>query len=126
MSPKIPEGPGRWGSGAWLTLEPLSWPGRSAWDFPSGLSRLLCRAMNSSEVEALGIRMLPGYKDPYHGRPLTKGELGCFLSHYRVWQEVRGCWGGLERMRSGVGGPDPDRKEGVEILILMGRWQMRP
>ncbi|XP_025903934.1 procollagen galactosyltransferase 1 [Nothoprocta perdicaria] len=46
------------------------------------------RAMNSSQVEALGIRMLPGYKDPYHGRPLTKGELGCFLSHYRVWQEV--------------------------------------
>ncbi|KAM9610945.1 procollagen galactosyltransferase 1 [Morphnus guianensis] len=46
------------------------------------------KAMNSSEVEALGIRMLPGYKDPYHGRPLTKGELGCFLSHYRVWQEI--------------------------------------
>ncbi|XP_033927849.1 procollagen galactosyltransferase 1 isoform X2 [Melopsittacus undulatus] len=46
------------------------------------------KAMNSSEVEALGIRMLPGYRDPYHGRPLTKGELGCFLSHYRVWQEI--------------------------------------
>ncbi|XP_057259463.1 procollagen galactosyltransferase 1 [Pezoporus wallicus] len=46
------------------------------------------RAMNSSEVQALGIRMLPGYRDPYHGRPLTKGELGCFLSHYRVWQEI--------------------------------------
>uniref|UniRef100_A0A8V1AAQ8 procollagen galactosyltransferase n=1 Tax=Gallus gallus TaxID=9031 RepID=A0A8V1AAQ8_CHICK len=46
------------------------------------------KAMNSSEVEALGIKMLPGYKDPYHGRPLTKGELGCFLSHYRVWEEI--------------------------------------
>lgn len=33
--------------------------------------------------------MLPGYKDPYHGRPLTKGELGCFLSHYNIWKEVR-------------------------------------
>ncbi|XP_054039405.1 procollagen galactosyltransferase 1 isoform X4 [Rissa tridactyla] len=53
------------------------------------------KAMNSSEVEALGIRMLPGYKDPYHGRPLTKGELGCFLSHYRVWQEIAGR--GLEK-----------------------------
>lgn len=52
---------------------------------------LLCRAMNSSEVEALGIKMLPGYKDPYHGRPLTKGELGCFLSHYRIWKEVSGA-----------------------------------
>ncbi|XP_028576969.1 procollagen galactosyltransferase 1 isoform X2 [Podarcis muralis] len=46
------------------------------------------KAMNTSQVEALGIKMLPGYKDPYHGRPLTKGELGCFLSHYKVWQEV--------------------------------------
>uniref|UniRef100_A0A8C2Y5F3 Procollagen galactosyltransferase 1-like n=2 Tax=Coturnix japonica TaxID=93934 RepID=A0A8C2Y5F3_COTJA len=44
--------------------------------------------MNSSQVEALGIKMLPGYKDPYHGRPLTKGELGCFLSHYGIWKEV--------------------------------------
>lgn len=46
------------------------------------------KAMNASQVEALGIQMLPGYKDPYHGRPLTKGELGCFLSHYRIWTEV--------------------------------------
>ncbi|NXG40988.1 GT251 galactosyltransferase, partial [Psilopogon haemacephalus] len=45
-------------------------------------------ALNSSQVQALGIRMLPGYRDPYHGRSLTGGELGCFLSHYRVWQEV--------------------------------------
>lgn len=36
----------------------------------------------------MGIHMLPGYSDPYHGRPLTKGELGCFLSHYKVWEEV--------------------------------------
>lgn len=47
-----------------------------------------CRAMNTSQVEALGIQMLPGYRDPYHGRPLTKGELGCFLSHYNIWKEV--------------------------------------
>ncbi|XP_017694838.1 PREDICTED: procollagen galactosyltransferase 1 [Lepidothrix coronata] len=46
------------------------------------------RALNSSEVEALGIRMLPGYRDPFHGRPLTRGEVGCFLSHFRVWQEI--------------------------------------
>lgn len=46
------------------------------------------RAMNTSQVEALGIQMLPGYRDPYHGRPLTKGELGCFLSHYNIWREV--------------------------------------
>lgn len=44
--------------------------------------------MNISEVQAMGIHMLPGYSDPYHGRPLTKGELGCFLSHYNIWKEV--------------------------------------
>ncbi|KAL6482352.1 hypothetical protein MHYP_G00104320 [Metynnis hypsauchen] len=32
--------------------------------------------------------MLPGYSDPYHGRPLTKGELGCFLSHHNIWNEI--------------------------------------
>lgn len=34
------------------------------------------------------IRLLPGYLDPYHKRPLKRGELGCFLSHYRIWQEM--------------------------------------
>lgn len=46
------------------------------------------RALNKTEIESMGIKMLPGYKDPYHGRPLTKGELGCFLSHYNIWKEV--------------------------------------
>ncbi|XP_073705594.1 procollagen galactosyltransferase 1 [Garra rufa] len=46
------------------------------------------KAMNISEIHTLGIHMLPGYSDPYHGRPLTKGELGCFLSHYNIWKEI--------------------------------------
>ncbi|XP_041344138.1 procollagen galactosyltransferase 1-like isoform X1 [Pyrgilauda ruficollis] len=46
------------------------------------------RALNRSQVEALGVRMLLGYRDPFHGRPLTHGEVGCFLSHFRVWQEI--------------------------------------
>lgn len=46
------------------------------------------KAMNTSEIHALGIHMLPGYSDPYHERPLTKGELGCFLSHYNIWKEI--------------------------------------
>ncbi|XP_061701911.1 procollagen galactosyltransferase 1 [Syngnathoides biaculeatus] len=46
------------------------------------------KALNSSDVQAMGIHMLPGYSDPYHGRPLTKGELGCFLSHYNIWKEI--------------------------------------
>ncbi|XP_051742076.1 procollagen galactosyltransferase 1 isoform X1 [Ctenopharyngodon idella] len=46
------------------------------------------KAMNVSEIQSMGIHMLPGYSDPYHGRPLTKGELGCFLSHYNIWKEI--------------------------------------
>lgn len=51
------------------------------------------RALNKTDIESMRIKMLPGYKDPYHSRPLTKGELGCFLSHYNIWKEVRhsGC-----------------------------------
>ncbi|MEQ2251506.1 Procollagen galactosyltransferase 1 [Ilyodon furcidens] len=46
------------------------------------------KALNTSDIDSMGIKMLPGYKDPYHGRPLTKGELGCFLSHYNIWKEI--------------------------------------
>ncbi|KAM4747557.1 procollagen galactosyltransferase 1 [Rhinophrynus dorsalis] len=46
------------------------------------------KVMNETEVTAMGIKMLPGYKDPYHGRPLTRGEMGCFLSHYNIWKEI--------------------------------------
>ncbi|XP_062891934.1 procollagen galactosyltransferase 1-like [Mobula hypostoma] len=46
------------------------------------------RAFNSSQIKELGITMLAEYQDPYSGRPLTKGELGCFLSHYNIWKEI--------------------------------------
>ncbi|XP_078285634.1 procollagen galactosyltransferase 1-like [Rhinoraja longicauda] len=46
------------------------------------------RAFNNSQIKALGITMMADYQDPYSGRPLTKGELGCFLSHYKVWKEI--------------------------------------
>ncbi|XP_055963968.1 procollagen galactosyltransferase 2 [Sorex fumeus] len=46
------------------------------------------KALNTSQLKALSIDMLPGYRDPYSSRPLTRGEIGCFLSHYSVWKEV--------------------------------------
>uniref|UniRef100_A0A8C4DDX9 Si:ch211-13f8.2 n=1 Tax=Dicentrarchus labrax TaxID=13489 RepID=A0A8C4DDX9_DICLA len=46
------------------------------------------KALNSSQLLAMGIDMLPGYKDPYSDRVLTRGEIGCFLSHYSVWKQV--------------------------------------
>lgn len=51
------------------------------WSFP-------CRALNTSQLKALNINMLPGYQDPYSSRVLTRGEIGCFLSHYYIWEEV--------------------------------------
>ncbi|XP_032490282.1 inactive glycosyltransferase 25 family member 3 isoform X1 [Phocoena sinus] len=46
------------------------------------------RTLNSSVMRSLGVDLLPGYQDPYSGRTLTKGEVGCFLSHYSIWEEV--------------------------------------
>uniref|UniRef100_T1PAU5 Glycosyl transferase n=1 Tax=Musca domestica TaxID=7370 RepID=T1PAU5_MUSDO len=39
-------------------------------------------------IKELGIKFLPGYEDPYHHRPMTLGEIGCFLSHYHIWQTI--------------------------------------
>uniref|UniRef100_A0A4W3JZS1 Collagen beta(1-O)galactosyltransferase 2a n=1 Tax=Callorhinchus milii TaxID=7868 RepID=A0A4W3JZS1_CALMI len=46
------------------------------------------KALNTSHLKALNIEMLPGYQDPYSGRILTRGEIGCFLSHYYIWKEM--------------------------------------
>ncbi|XP_057697964.1 procollagen galactosyltransferase 2 [Corythoichthys intestinalis] len=46
------------------------------------------KALNTSQLQALGIEMLPDYKDPYSGRVLTRGEIGCFLSHHSIWSQV--------------------------------------
>ncbi|XP_051950416.1 procollagen galactosyltransferase 2-like [Xyrauchen texanus] len=46
------------------------------------------KALNTSQLQALGIEMLPGYMDPYSKRVLTRGEIGCFLSHHLIWKQV--------------------------------------
>uniref|UniRef100_A0A671WXX3 Cerebral endothelial cell adhesion molecule n=1 Tax=Sparus aurata TaxID=8175 RepID=A0A671WXX3_SPAAU len=45
-------------------------------------------ALNSSDIKVLGVDLLPGYYDPFSGRTLTKGEVGCFLSHFFIWKEM--------------------------------------
>lgn len=35
-----------------------------------------------------GITLMPEYADPYHKRVMTMGEIGCFLSHYTIWQKM--------------------------------------
>lgn len=36
----------------------------------------------------MGIEYLEGYEDPYHARQMKMGEVGCFLSHYRIWEQM--------------------------------------
>lgn len=38
-------------------------------------------------LEEIGVKFLPGYSDPFQHRPMTKGEIGCFLSHFMIWEK---------------------------------------
>ncbi|VDM58102.1 unnamed protein product [Angiostrongylus costaricensis] len=79
-------------------------------------------------------RVLPGYLDPFHQRPIKTGEIGCFLSHYRIWEEVlklglrrvvvfeddlRFANNGLERIREAL--EDLDTSKLDWDLIYLGR-----
>ncbi|KAL5484486.1 hypothetical protein EMCRGX_G020997 [Ephydatia muelleri] len=46
------------------------------------------RELNQSYVDSLGIHYLPGWRDPWGERPMTMGEVGCFLSHYTIWEKM--------------------------------------
>uniref|UniRef100_A0A182WR15 Glycosyl transferase family 25 domain-containing protein n=1 Tax=Anopheles minimus TaxID=112268 RepID=A0A182WR15_9DIPT len=46
------------------------------------------KQLSDKKVHDLGIRFLPGYADPFHKRPMTMGEIGCFLSHYNIWERM--------------------------------------
>lgn len=46
------------------------------------------KQLDAQVVQQMGISFLPGYEDPYHHRPMTMGEIGCFLSHYRIWEQI--------------------------------------
>ncbi|XP_033222160.1 glycosyltransferase 25 family member-like isoform X2 [Belonocnema kinseyi] len=46
------------------------------------------RTLNHTILKSMGITLMSGYADPYHKRPMTMGEIGCFLSHYHVWNKV--------------------------------------
>lgn len=68
---------------------------------PHPITPVFLRTLNSSVMRHLGVDLLPGYQDPYSGRTLTKGEVGCFLSHFAIWEEVRTP----PRPPSGTAGP---------------------
>jgi len=43
------------------------------------------KELTTERLQEMGVRFLPSYEDPYHHRAMTMGEIGCFLSHYRIW-----------------------------------------
>ena len=46
------------------------------------------RQLNESYLEELNVTMLTGWRDPWGSRTITYGEIGCFLSHYFIWEKV--------------------------------------
>lgn len=40
-----------------------------------------------TEQTILPFKASKSWRDPYHNRRLTAGEVGCFLSHYRTWKK---------------------------------------
>ncbi|XP_046681820.1 glycosyltransferase 25 family member [Homalodisca vitripennis] len=46
------------------------------------------RELTDAMLEEMGITLMGGYTDPYHKRPMKRGEIGCFLSHYSIWKKV--------------------------------------
>eukprot|EP00058_Branchiostoma_floridae_P008205 XP_002593693.1 hypothetical protein BRAFLDRAFT_107673 [Branchiostoma floridae] len=44
--------------------------------------------LNASVLKKMGVTVLPEYKDPWADRSMTMGEIGCFLSHYKIWEEI--------------------------------------
>jgi collagen beta-1,O-galactosyltransferase len=47
------------------------------------------KKINESYLKDLNIKIIPGYKDPYSERSLNYGEIGCFLSHFFIWKDVK-------------------------------------
>lgn len=46
------------------------------------------KTLNADLAKSMGITQLSEYRDPYKGRNLTFGEIGCFLSHRNVWIDI--------------------------------------
>lgn len=58
-----------------------------------GVEYSLLEATDGQKLDELpselkNYHILEGYLDPISKRPMKNGEIGCFLSHYRIWQDV--------------------------------------
>ncbi|XP_053646558.1 glycosyltransferase 25 family member isoform X2 [Cherax quadricarinatus] len=46
------------------------------------------KKLNESYLRELGVKQMNVYKDPWSKRDMTFGEIGCFLSHYFIWEDI--------------------------------------
>lgn len=46
------------------------------------------RTLSPAKLKEMGIKPMMDFKDPFLERPLTMGEIGCFLSHWNIWNEM--------------------------------------
>ncbi len=54
------------------------------WEFFPGIEG---KKLTYEKLKELGFDTDHYWRDPYLSRSLTWGEVGCFLSHYRIWEE---------------------------------------
>ena len=45
--------------------------------------------LNETDLQELGVSDIPGWIDPCENRPLSMGEIGCFLSHWNIWKHAQ-------------------------------------
>lgn len=43
---------------------------------------------NLTAKDLSSIHFLFGFEDPYFKRPMKMGEIGCFLSHFKLWNDI--------------------------------------
>lgn len=46
------------------------------------------KLLTEEKLKELNIQLLPDFIDPYNKRVMTLGEIGCFLSHYKIWERM--------------------------------------
>jgi len=46
------------------------------------------KMLTAKYLETLDIKQCANFRDPYSGRDMTYGEIGCFMSHYKIWEDV--------------------------------------
>ena len=56
--------------------------------------------LSISELEKMNVGVLKEWKDPHSGRNITWGEVGCALSHYKIYEHC--VKNNIERIRAGL------------------------